>query len=153
MRKSLLILLFLTITLSAYRTGDSVDKTTLQTLNIDSSKVTVVDFFASWCHSCRKEIPLVSKLYRETENSSSVEILGIDVDKSERKAERFQKRMRINFRVHNDISQEIIRKFNPFGMPALFYIQNRKVVKVRVGALPKIDKIIRKDLKSLGVKL
>jgi thiol-disulfide isomerase/thioredoxin len=153
MLKSVLLVLFLTLSLSAYRVGDSVDSETIQKLKIDNEKVTVVDFFASWCKSCRKELPLVSKLYRETKNSSQIEILGVDVDKSRRRGLRFQKRMGIEFRVHNDESQETIKKFKPFGMPSLYYIKDGKIVKVRVGAIPKIDKIIRKDLKSMGVKL
>jgi thiol-disulfide isomerase/thioredoxin len=143
----------LTLSLSAYRIGDSVDSDTLQKLNIDSSKVTVVDFFASWCKSCRKELPLVSKLHRETKNSSKFEIIGVDVDKSERKGKRFVKRMKVKFKVHQDSSQEIIKRFKPFGMPALYYIKNGKIVNMRLGALPKIDRVIRKDLKSLGVNL
>ncbi len=86
-------------------------------------------------------------------DASQVEIIGIDVDKDIEKAKAFQKELKsknaLTFRVINDPQNNIIKEFNPIGMPALFYIQNKKVVHVIYGAVDNIDQIILDDLKRL----
>ena len=49
----------------AYQVGDSVDPQLLKALNIDNQKITLVDFFASWCTSCKKELPELDGLRDE----------------------------------------------------------------------------------------
>lgn len=130
----------------AYKVGDKVDADVMQTLNIDKNKVTVVDFFASWCTSCKKELPLLNKMPID---KSKVQIIGVDTDKKLSKGQAFQKKLKITFPVYNDTNQTVVKKFAPFGMPALYYIKNGTVVKIRQGALPHIDKKVSKDLKKL----
>jgi thiol-disulfide isomerase/thioredoxin len=48
--------------LFAYKVGDTIDNNIAATLNISNDKIYVVDFFASWCASCKIELPIISKL-------------------------------------------------------------------------------------------
>lgn len=130
----------------AYNVGDKVDPAVLKQLNVDPNKVTLVDFFASWCTSCKKELPLLDNMSLDT---SKVAVIGVDTDKKVAKGKAFQKKLKLKMRVYDDPSQAIISKFKPFGMPALYYIKGGKIVKIRQGALPHIDKKIEKDLKKL----
>jgi len=122
-------------------------------MGIQNDKVTIVDFFASWCASCKKEIPLISKA-NEALGKTKVEVLGVDIDKDSKKAETFQAQLRenkhLNFRVINDGDNAIVKAFNPKAMPAVFYIKEGKVEKVIYGAVESIDKIILQDIKILG---
>nr|WP_248574844.1 TlpA disulfide reductase family protein [Flavobacterium sp. H122] len=43
-------------------------------------KVTVIDFWASWCGPCRKENPNVVKLYNEL-HPKGLNIIGVSLDK------------------------------------------------------------------------
>ena len=46
---------------------------------IGKNKVTVIDFWASWCGPCRQEMPLVVKLY-ESHKDQGLGIIGISLD-------------------------------------------------------------------------
>lgn len=148
----LILTLFLSSLLFSYQEGDTISQNIQTKLNIKEDKIYIIDFFASWCKSCKKEIPYISKVYQKVD-SSQVEIIGIDVDKDIEKAKSFQKELKsknaLTFRVINDPQNSIVKEFNPIGMPALFYIQNNKVVHVIYGAVDNIDEIILNDLKRL----
>jgi len=148
----LMSILFLSSLLFSYQQGDTISQEIQNKLNIKDDKIYIVDFFASWCGSCKKEIPYISKVHQKID-STKVEIIGIDVDKDIEKGKAFQKDLKDNnaltFRVMNDPQNNIIKEFKPIGMPALFYVQNSQIVKVIYGAVDNIDEIILSDLKGL----
>lgn len=129
----------------AYKVGDRIDSDVTRKLNIDPNKVTIVDIFASWCVSCKKELPLLNSMGL---NASKVAIVGVDTDKELNKGLEFQRSLGLRFFVHNDTDNSVVSKFAPFGMPALYYIKNGVVVKIRQGALPNIDVKVREDLQQ-----
>ncbi len=150
--KFLVSLIFICASLFSYQVGDSVDKDISEQLGISNEKIYIVDFFASWCSSCEKEIPYISKVNQKIDKSKT-EIIGIDVDKDIDKGKEFQAMLKeknaLTFRVINDPKNKIIKKFKPIGMPALFYIKGMKVVHVIYGAVDNVDEIILSDLKRL----
>lgn len=144
----LLTTLLLLSNLHAYKIGDTIDPKIIKTLNLDNSKITVIDFFASWCISCKKELPLVNKLHQDSD-AKKIEILGVDTDKEIAKGIAFQKELGLKFRVHNDKSQEIIAAFDPIGMPACYIIKDGKVVDAIFGAVSDIDKKLARKIEGL----
>lgn len=46
---------------------------------IAKNKITIIDFWASWCGPCRQEMPLVVKLY-ENHKEQGLGIIGISLD-------------------------------------------------------------------------
>lgn len=151
MRLLTTLLLFSTL-LFSYQKGDVVSQDIQNTLNIKENKIYIIDFFASWCASCKKEMPYLSKI-NDTINKEKIEIIGIDVDEDIKKGQSFQKELKdankLNFKVIDDPKSEIIKAFNPVGMPALFFIKNDKVAGSILGAKDDIDKIILNELKGL----
>ena len=152
MIKLITLILLLNSLLFSYEKGDEVDLRVQQTLGMTEDKIYIVDFFASWCHSCEKEIPYISKVHQKVD-ATKVEIIGVDVDKDIQKGKAFQEDLKsknyLTFRVVNDPMNNIIREFKPIGMPALYYVQNGKVIDIIYGAIDNIDKVIFKDLKRL----
>ena len=148
----LILTMLLSSLLFSYQKGDTISQEMQNRLNVKEDKIYIIDFFASWCGSCEKEIPYISKVHQKVD-SSQVEIIGIDVDKDIEKAKTFQKELKsknaLTFRVINDPQNNIIKEFKPIGMPALFYIQNNKVIDVIYGAVDNIDEVILSDLKRL----
>ena len=147
MRFITILLLFSTL-LFSYQKGDTISQNIQDKLNIKENKIYIIDFFASWCLSCKKEIPYLSKI-NETLDKEKFEIIGVDVDEDIKKGQSFQKELNINFRVINDPKSEIIKEFNPVGMPALFFIKNNKISSSIIGAKNDIDKVILNELKGL----
>lgn len=146
-------LLLLPVGAYAFQAGDVVPEAILTQLAADKSKVTVVDFFAEWCASCRKELPLLAQANTQVD-SQKVEFVGIDTDASPSVAEAFQQEMKakgaLNFRVVNDPKQQLVQQFKPRGYPALYLLKDGKVAKVHLGAMPDIDKVIAQDLQGLS---
>lgn len=150
MKKIFTLISLLIITNSyAYKTGDKVDDIFYKMSKTNPKNMVIVDFFASWCASCEKELPLINNFYKNNKNEN-VKVIGIDTDEDVNEGIAFQKKLKINFNVLNDNNYTLVNKFNPKGMPALFYIKDSKVVKVIYGAVDNIDQVITKDLESLN---
>ena len=147
MKKILLkIMMMFTVvtTVNAYEVGDIVEDTVASKIKLGDG-ITVVDFFASWCVSCVKELPEINKLSSEL-SEDKVKFVGIDTDEDINEGMEFQKNLGLKFFVFNDEHQEIVAKFNPIGMPAIYYIKNKKVVKVLFGAVDHIGEVVTKDI-------
>lgn len=150
--KFLIYILILSTLLFGYQKGDIVDKEIQEKLSLDQNKIYIIDFFASWCPSCKKEMPYISKI-NSTIDQNKINIIGVCVDEDIKDGQKFQKELReanaLNFRVIDDPKGEIIKKFDPVGMPALFFIKNFKVVDSIIGAKSNIDEKILTILKGL----
>ena len=143
----MILFLILSTTLWSYQNGDKVDADIAHSLHLDTDKVYVIDFFASWCISCQHELPLIQKL-SQTLDQKKVKVLGIDVDEDIQKAKAFQKEMKLTFTVFDDPKGKIIKHFDPVGMPAIYLVKEGKVVSMILGAKDDIDKIIRQEIEK-----
>ena len=149
MIKKILFTLFIsTIALMALDSGDTLPQLATKKLSLQNDKVYIIDFFASWCHSCEKELPLINKLNSAIDKNTT-EIIGVDVDKNIEDGKKFQEELALNFKVVNDTNNEIIGTFNPVGMPSVFIVKNGKIIAVIVGAKDNIDSYILDGLKDL----
>lgn len=147
-----LLALVWTIPALAFQEGDVLTDSAAQRLNLDAEQLTIVDFFAEWCVSCRHELPEVNELYGELEGTG-VTVVGVDVDEEVEVGLAFQKALGLDFPVVNDPEQSLIGEFKPIGMPALYYIYQGQVLKVRFGAINNISQVITDDLAEMGVQL
>ena len=142
MRLSSLLFIFMaSLNLYAYKVGDTVSDEVAAQLQL-GDEITVVDIYASWCVSCKHELPLINKL-------ENVHIVGLDMDEDLQAGLDFQKTLGLEFYSYNDTDQKVVKAFNPIGVPALYYIKDKKVLNVRFGAIADIDKVILEDIESL----
>ena len=144
-KKALFTFVFSTISLLALDTGETIPQNIQTKLNLEADKLYVIDFFASWCKSCKKELPLVEKVYQD----KSAEIIGINVDKNKEDGEKMVNDLALSFPVVYDTEKTLVESFNPLGFPALYYVKNGKVLNVIFGAVDEIDKKIKADMKEL----
>lgn len=145
LKKALYTLLLSTISMMALETGESIPKKISEKLNMQADKVYVIDFFASWCKSCKKELPLVANVH----NDKVAEVIGINVDKKKENGEALVKKLELPFHVIYDEDKLMIETFDPIGFPAIYYVKNDKVLHVIFGAVESIDEKITNDLKEL----
>lgn len=134
----------------AYQQGEMLSANAQKLLGLDPERVTIIDFFAEWCVSCRVELPEVNAIAPELAPLGVV-VLGVDVDEDEALAIEFQKSLGLTFRVVNDTQQELVADFQPVGMPALYYVYQGQVLKVRYGAINHIGDVIKADLQAMGL--
>lgn len=135
-----------------YSNGEPISSDIKTKLAITQSKTYVVAFFASWCGSCKNEIPYISKL-NNTIDKKQIEIIGVDADENIDAGIAFQNGLKsenkLNFRVVNDPKSEIIKAFSPIGMPALYIVKGGKVANIILGAKDNIDVLITKELEKV----
>jgi len=150
MFKKLIVSLLLSSSLLAtYNVGDKLDSKIVDKLGLKSDKVYVIDFFAAWCISCKIELPLISRLNNDIDKNK-YEIIGVNVDEDLNEGKAFVNDLSLNFDIIYDNTNEIISKFEPIGVPAIYYIKNNIVKKVIFGAVYNIDKQIKNDLENIG---
>jgi len=127
----------------SYQVGDKIDEEIMKKLQLQKEKTYVIDFFASWCASCKKELPLIEKL-----SQKGVTVVGVDVDEDVAKGKAFQKELGLGFSVVDDPKGEIISRFDPVGMPAVYIVKKGKVVDLVLGAKDNIDELLLAKLQK-----
>jgi len=144
-KKILYTLLLSSLGLMALETGDTLPTKAQEELKLENDKVYVLDFFASWCKSCKKELPLVQKVYE----ANGVNVIAINVDKKREDGEQLVSELGLTFTVHYDSDKSLVEAFDPMGFPAIYYVKNNQVLKVVFGAVDNIDAKILKDVEEL----
>ena len=87
---------------------------------LESEKLVIVDFWATWCGPCRMLSPLLDEV--EAEMADKVEVVKVNVDDAD----------------------EIAMRFRIMSIPTLLFFKNGQMVDRSVGAMPKsalVDKI------------
>ncbi|MBS7563212.1 TlpA family protein disulfide reductase [Mucilaginibacter sp. Bleaf8] len=84
------------------------EKTSLKELR---GKVVVLQFTASWCSVCRKEMPHLENDVWKAYQSKNVVLIGVDRDEPLPKVQKFHKDMEITYPLALDPSAEIFGRF------------------------------------------
>lgn len=66
-------------------------------------KVVFINFWASWCPTCREEMPSLNDLYKKLANNKNVVFITVDKDKDTSSARKYMKSMSYNFPVVREI--------------------------------------------------
>jgi len=123
------------------------DKTLINVENY-RGKVVLINFWATWCPPCRKEIPYLVRLYKEFGDKGFM-VLGISVDEGgERVVKNFVEKQEIPYPVML-ATDEVLRKFGGIaGVPYSFLVdKNGNVVKSYPGYVA--YQILRNDISML----
>lgn len=94
-------------------------------------KVVFLNFWATWCESCREEMPAMDKLYREFKGKG-LEIVGVNVKDKRDDALAFTKKLKITYPLMMDPEGEVGLLYGAFGMPATYLIDRKGVVLARM---------------------
>ncbi len=106
---------------------------------IGNKGVVVVDFFASWCHSCQKELPAVQRFIHSHPN---IRLISVDVDEDKETGEAFVKELGLQGDVIFDTKGSIVESFDPAGIPALYIFKDGKLKQSIIGARENIEVLL-----------
>jgi thiol-disulfide isomerase/thioredoxin len=121
------------------------------TLKLSSlrGKVVLLDFWATWCEPCKKELPLLAKMAPKL-REKGVEIVTVNIDEHKENAEAFLRDHGLSLTVVLDQGQSIIKEYEPPKMPTSFLIDRAGVVRaVNAGFEPGDEAKLEQQLVSL----
>lgn len=103
-----------------------------------AGRITVINFWGSWCGPCRVETPAFEQVYQAT-RSLGVQFLGVDVKDSDQAAEAFLANKKISYRSLYDPDGRValaFRGFPPNSIPSTIVLDpTGRVAEVYLGAM------------------
>jgi cytochrome c biogenesis protein CcmG, thiol:disulfide interchange protein DsbE len=96
---------------------------------LQGEKLTIIDFWATWCQPCRTSIPKINALYNEYKDKG-VTVVGISIDTPRNRAKvgPLAKAMGIEYPVLIDEDQQVSSDFNVSSIPVLFFIDAKNEI-------------------------
>jgi len=135
--------------------GNKAPDLALESLNgagkasVASGKVTIIDFWATWCEPCKKSFPKYQELYTKYK-ASGLEILAVSVDDESNGVPDFAKTHGAKFPVGWDKGHKAADCFKPENMPSAYVIDKKGVVRfVHKGYHPCEEAELEKEIKGL----
>ncbi len=97
-------------------------------------KLLMLNFWASWCVSCREEMPAMERLYQRYKNQGFV-ILGVNVKDDKKSALSFVRELKITFPIAFDPNGEVGLLYGAWGLPATYLIDAKGIALARAWGL------------------
>jgi DsbE subfamily thiol:disulfide oxidoreductase len=101
------------------------------TLKDFRGKVVFLNFWATWCESCRDEMPSMERLYGEFKGKG-LAIVAVNVKEKRQDALAFAKQLKLTYPVLLDTEGEVGLLYGAFGLPATYLIDRNGVVLARM---------------------
>lgn len=123
----------------------------IQISDISGEKLTVLDFWATWCKPCVQAIPHIIKLSDEFKEDG-VRFIGINTDspRNSSKIKPFAFSKGINYPILLDSDQELMNDlFVDFLPTILIYDENGELLFTHRGYVPGDEKIIKNEIIKL----
>ncbi len=92
-----------------------------RTLKEFRGKLIFLNFWATWCHPCRDEMPEMEKLWKRLKNKGFV-IIAVAVDKNPRMVREFYESYKVTFPVLLDPKGEVRKKYEVTALPMTYMI-------------------------------
>lgn len=117
---------------------------------LKGEKLTLIDFWATWCKPCNKAIPELNKIYG-LYKGKGVEIIGINCDgpRSISKVAPLSKSLQIQYPVLLDINSELKSELNILVFPTLIMVNSKgKIVWIHEGFVSGDTEIIISEIEK-----
>ncbi len=111
-------------------------------------KVVWLNFFATWCGPCIREIPHLKKL--QEEYGDKLVVIGIGREHDINVCKSFEKKMRIDYILGADPDRSIFNLFADRSIPRNYVIDTKGIIKIQEkGYSPELFKILKDKLKKI----
>lgn len=115
---------------------------------LKGEKLTIIDFWATWCKPCNKAIPELNKIYTEYKNKG-VNVIGINCDgpRSIAKVAPLSKTLQIEYPVLIDMNIQLMAELNLSAYPTLIIANSSgKIVWIHEGFVPGDELVISAEI-------
>lgn len=96
-------------------------------------QVTLVNFWASWCTPCVKEIPSLNRL-KTRMAGRPFRLISVNYGESAQQVHAFLRRVEVRFPVLLDIDGAVARQWKVFAFPSTFVIDSEGRIRYGVNA-------------------
>ncbi|HYG60395.1 MAG TPA: thiol-disulfide oxidoreductase ResA [Symbiobacteriaceae bacterium] len=94
-------------------------------------KTVMLNFFATWCPSCRAEMPAMEEVYKEYKDKDFI-ILAVDLNESDLAIRSFTEKFGLTFPIIVDKDDRVSRTYEIVNLPTSYFIDKTGVVRERV---------------------
>ncbi len=134
-------ILIATSPLAAQRTPSKIASAKLQTLQGETTElfnylgnITVINFWATWCAPCVKEMPALEKIYQEY-RSQNIKVVGVSVYSNPSKISKMLQLTRVSYPILIASKTQVAQFGNLSSIPQTLIVDaNGRILKRFVGA-------------------
>jgi thiol-disulfide isomerase/thioredoxin len=103
------------------------------TLSSLSGRVVLLNFWATWCEPCEREMPAMERLYQAL-SGEEFELIAVAIDDKESDVRAFQARYQLSFPILLDLDQAVYGAYQTMGVPeSLLVDREGRIVERYVG--------------------
>jgi peroxiredoxin len=97
-----------------------------KTINLAQYKgqVVMINFWATWCAPCRKEMPILESIYKKY-NKMGFTLIGVNVEPDAKPAEDWLKATPVSFPILFDTKSEVSKMYGVSGMPTTVIVDRK----------------------------
>lgn len=121
-----------------------------ETVTLDQylgKKIVYLDFYATWCPTCREEMGWLKEIH-STYKKEGLEVIAIDVQESADKVNKFIAKYELPFTVLLDEKAEVAKKYNLVGFPYNLMIDGNGKIRYMGSEPPKNFEKLFSELKD-----
>ena len=114
-------------------------------------KVVVIDFWASWCHPCRQQMPVIEEFYKRLPKTDCVELIAVNLGESVSKVNDFLSKHPVPYQVAVDPTGRFGSKFGVTALPTIVVIgRDGKVIDLIRGFSPSVDTYLESTIRNVA---
>lgn len=87
-------------------------------------EVIVLNFWATWCGPCRKEMPLLESIHRRYQERG-LTLIGVNVERDPKAADAWLRQTPVTFPIVYDTESKVSQLYKVNGMPSTVFIDRR----------------------------
>ena len=121
-----------TFELSRLRMSDAEAESAMA-LSSQLGRVVLINFWATWCEPCEREMPAMERLYQALAGEQ-FELIAVAIDDNEDEVRAFQERYQLSFPMLLDPARAVYGEYQTMGVPeSLLVDRDGRIVERYVG--------------------